>query len=388
MKRNIAISYYLTFAKNTWFWLGIWVFYYLTFTDYSGIGLIETVLIVTITLFEIPTGAIADLFGKKKTLILAFLFETAGAFLMAYTQNFQGLLISVFVMCVGGTLFSGTLDALVYDSLKEKGEEVKYDKINSNIYSLSLLSPALCSIAGGFLYSINFRLPFILSAVGYLTGLIATFWLIEPKIDTEKFSFKNYISQTKKGFGQLFKNSSITIQTILLISIGFAVVISAEMTDSFLGVEFGFNDKQLGILWSVIFLLSAFASQLTPKIKRLFGSNKAIILIGFLMAISFLISPYIGIFVGGLSLIIRASLQAVHGNLSTVLVNRNTDSAYRATTLSTFNMIKNVPYVLLAYLIGNVSNVFSAKTTSFYMGIFLLLVLPIQGIILYRKRKR
>ena len=48
--KNIAISYILTFCKNSWFWLGIWVFYYLRFTNYAGIGIIETLLIVTITL--------------------------------------------------------------------------------------------------------------------------------------------------------------------------------------------------------------------------------------------------------------------------------------------------------------------------------------------------
>jgi len=71
-KRNVLLSYLLAFSKTTWFWLGIWIFYYLRFTDYAGIGLIETVLIVTVTLAEIPTGAIADLIGKKKTLILPF----------------------------------------------------------------------------------------------------------------------------------------------------------------------------------------------------------------------------------------------------------------------------------------------------------------------------
>jgi len=67
MKNNILIAYILAFAKNTWFWLGIWIFYYLRFTNYAGIGLIETVLTVTTTLSEIPTGAVADLLGKKKT---------------------------------------------------------------------------------------------------------------------------------------------------------------------------------------------------------------------------------------------------------------------------------------------------------------------------------
>lgn len=45
--RNIYLSYLLAFCKNSWFWLGIWVFYYLRFTNYAGIGLIETIMIGT-----------------------------------------------------------------------------------------------------------------------------------------------------------------------------------------------------------------------------------------------------------------------------------------------------------------------------------------------------
>lgn len=100
-RRNVLLSYFLAFSKTTWFWLGVWVFYYLRFTNYAGIGILETILIVTITLAEIPTGAVADLFGKKRTLILAFFLEAIGALMMAAAPNFQVLALSVFVLCVG-----------------------------------------------------------------------------------------------------------------------------------------------------------------------------------------------------------------------------------------------------------------------------------------------
>jgi len=63
--RNITIAYTLSFLWKCWFWLGIWVFYYLRFTDYAGIGFLEAVMITTATIGEIPTGAIADILGKK-----------------------------------------------------------------------------------------------------------------------------------------------------------------------------------------------------------------------------------------------------------------------------------------------------------------------------------
>jgi MFS family permease len=387
LKRNIFLSYILAFSKNTWFWFGIWIFYYLRFTNYAGIGIIETVLIVTITLAEIPTGAVADLFGKKKTLILAFFLEAIGAFLMAMAPNFQILALSVFVMCVGGAFYSGTIDALVFDTLKESGDEGSYDKKISNINTLSLIAPATCGALGGFMYRIDPSLPFFANGVGYLVGLVAAFFLIEPHIDTIKFSFKNFLAQTGQGLKELFKSHEIKKQTILLLSIGFFVVIASEMIDSFLGVEFGFDEIQLGLLWALIFIISAFASQLTPWLKRMFRGNGAIIFVGIVMAITFLVSPILGLFLGGISLALRSSLQGLFGNLASITINQKTESKFRATTLSTFNMIKNAPYVFTAFFIGSISDRFSAKTTALYLGILLIVFILLQVLPSGRKSK-
>lgn len=158
MTRNIYLAYFLAAMKNSWFWLGIWVLYYLKFTNYAGIGIIETIMIGTTTLAEIPTGAVADLLGKKKTLILSFLLEAIGGFIMALALNFNQLAFSVFVLCVGGALYSGTFDALVYDSLKQVKKESNYDKILANISTITLITITLASIIGGFLYSFNSRI--------------------------------------------------------------------------------------------------------------------------------------------------------------------------------------------------------------------------------------
>ncbi len=378
---NIRIAYVLAFAKNTWFWLGIWIFYYLRFTNYSGIGLIETTLVITLTLAEIPTGAIADLLGKKKTLIAAFLFEAIGAFMMATAPSFLVLLSSVFVMCIGGALYSGTIDALVFDSLKQDGKEDSYIKKIANINTLSLIAPAMCGVLGGFMYKIDPTLPFFANGVGYTVGLIAAFFLIEPRVDSIKFSISSFINQTKQGIKQLFSIGEVKNKTILLLSIGFVVVIGSEMLNSFLGVEFGFKETELGVLWSVIYLTSAVSSQATPILTKYFKNNFSILFVGIVIALTLLVSPFLGLAIGGLSLIVRTSFEGIFGNLSSSVINAHTESKYRATTISTFNMIKNVPYVLAAYFIGSISDQISAKNTAFILGVALLIYMSYQCLV-------
>lgn len=95
MKRNISLVYILTALNYSWFWIAIWVLFYLRFIDYAGIGILESVMITTSFLGEIPTGAIGDLLGKKKTLILAFLLSALGNLTMGLSPSFGILLIMI-----------------------------------------------------------------------------------------------------------------------------------------------------------------------------------------------------------------------------------------------------------------------------------------------------
>jgi MFS family permease len=374
-ERNIRLAYALCILRNTWFWLWVWVFYYLLYTNYAGIGLIETGLFLTITLLEIPTGAIADLLGKKPTLILSFLMHTIGAFITAFAPNYPTLLFSILILGIGGSLFSGTFEALIYDSLKQEKQEEKYHKIIANMTTLRLVTPAVCGLIGGFLYAISPNLPFIANAITYGIGFVLSFFLIEPLIDTEKFSLKSFIKQTKEGIRELTKTTTIREQTFLLLSIAVIVVIGDEMLNSFLGVEFGFTATQLGILWAIIYVFSGIASQFSSNISHTFKGNKGAILIGCVYAITLVISPVVGLVFGALSLLVRTSVQAIFMNISSVIINNNTESRYRATTLSTFNMFTNIPYMLTAYGVGVLADMYSAKIVGFGLGVVIVILL-------------
>src|SRR3989338_3417016 len=371
MDRNIKIAYVLTVLKNSWFWLGIWVFYYLLFTNYAGIGIVETGLIVGMTLGEIPTGAIGDLLGKKKTLMIAFVLMATGLLGVGLTNNFLFLAAWVFIAGIGNSFYSGTFEALVYDSLKEIKKEKNYARVIANVGSLQLIAPAVAGFLGAYLYYLSPRLPFLLHGLFYLIGFLFCLFLLEPQIDSEKFSWQSFFIQMKYGFKELTKTVDIRNQTLLLVSIGGIVVIADEMLNAFLGVEFGFNEQLAGIFWSSIYIISSLSSQMTPRFLKYFAENKSLIIVGGLLAISFMVSPYLGLLLGGISLLARSSLQAIFINLASVFINKNTESKFRATTLSTFNMLKNIPYVLFAFFIGSLADKYSARWIAFWLGIIL-----------------
>lgn len=377
MKRNIGIVYLLSFLQNSYFWLGSWVFFYLQFTNYAGIGLAETGLIVAMVLGEIPAGAFADIYGRKKSLIVAFFLLTLGGFIMTFTPNYLWLVIGVILTGFGVSFYSGSLEALAYDTLKEHKKEDTYNKVIANINSVSLVSIALCSAIGGFLHLIDPKIPFFLNALFFFIGFISAFFLREPKIDTQDFSLKRFVSQTRSGLHQLFRTRLIKHLSMVLLGIGAIIVIMDEMLNDFLSVEFGFNAAELGLLWSVIALISAFLSRWISNAPFYKANIQGAYAVGLIIVLSLLLSPVAGMLIGGLLLLIRFTMQTVFENVASEAINHSTESSYRATTLSTFNLLQSIPYVFTAFFLGSLADTYSAITLAFILGIFLLAYLAI-----------
>lgn len=228
-------------------------------------------------------------------------------------------------------------------------------------------------------------MPFLGHTPSCVFGFIASFLLIEPSVDTIKFSFKNYLIQTKQGFNQLFQKEGRNYVIKLLLLGGFIVILD-EMMEAFLLIEFGFKAQWLGIFYSAVFLFSAFSSQFTPWLKSKFTSSFLLTLTGLIIATSLIISPAAGLIIGGLTVSMRYILAPIFNNLALSQINDTTLSQYRATTISTFNMLKNLPYVLSAFFIGRLMDIISARMFAMYFGLVLILVLVIQHFALYKKK--
>jgi MFS family permease len=385
MQRNILLSYLLSTLRYSWFWLGIWMLYYLRFTNYAGVGLIETMMIVTTVGLEIPTGAIADLLGKKITLVIGFVLIALGNVYMGLTPDFNGLLISVFVMVSGYTLISGTLEALTYDTLLELKQKERFDQVLANQKTFQLVGTTTCSIIGGFMYLIFPGLPFLAVAAAGILGAIVCLFLKEPHIDTEKFSFSNYVKQTKAGFQELFGNRTIIALTLFLLTLTFLYVPLHEGLEDMILVEYGFSAQQLGIILAVLNLVLAIISQLVPRFKKHFNSLNIVFAVGVLCSFTLIVNPLTVWFLAPLLSIARMSFVVISDIITSDTLNAKLSSQNRATSLSTFEMIKKLPYVLFALPMGMLADNTSARFIGLAMGIVFLLFCLLSLVTTYPK---
>ena len=77
----------------------------------------------------------------------------------------------------------------------------------------------------------------------------------------------------------------------------------------------------------------------------------------------------------GVLLMVRVIMEVIYDNASSTVINRNTDSSVRATTLSSLSLLRSLPYAIGGSFIGSaVQMVGGAKNFSMWFGLTLMAV--------------
>jgi hypothetical protein len=84
------------------------------------------------------------------------------------------------------------------------------------------------------------------------------------------------------------------------------------------------------------------------------------------------VSPIVTLYIGGITLLVRAIISPIVDIQLSTILNGMTISKYRATTLSTFSMIKGIPYALLIYAFGALADFYPITNIAVWLGVVLL----------------
>jgi MFS family permease len=102
---------------------------------------------------EVPSGALADRFGRRRSLIASSLFQALGYVLWIVLPGFAAFAAGFVLWGIGGALASGAFEALLYDGLAEVGAEEHYARVNAPVNAIGLLSQIPSAVAATFLFT-------------------------------------------------------------------------------------------------------------------------------------------------------------------------------------------------------------------------------------------
>src|SRR5438309_329980 len=119
-------TYYLVYSLYSLSWSFIGPMYAL-FLLSRGLDLFEMSVVPAIYwivsfLFEVPTGAFADLAGRKTSFLMSCVIRMIAFGLYAYADTFAAFAVAEFIDALGSTLASGALDAWAVDGMRGEGD--------------------------------------------------------------------------------------------------------------------------------------------------------------------------------------------------------------------------------------------------------------------------
>ena len=204
IKKNIGLEYAHIFLKNINVTHGIWVIYLIS-KGFSmiHIGLFESLFHISSIMFEVPTGIVADLYGRKLSRIISLLIALLYFSILLFSDNLYMICLAFILLGLSYTFESGSGEALVYDSLKEMDKEEDFKKVNGRREVLYQLGSMIGLIVGGYFAMTSYNINFIFMFAVYAVVLIVTSLMKEVKHEiSESVSvtqrFKNHFIDSTK----------------------------------------------------------------------------------------------------------------------------------------------------------------------------------------------
>ena len=134
------------------------------------IGVLESIFHIASSCFEIPSGVVADVFGRKRTLALSKLVSVLSCLAMILSDNFGTVAFAIAFSAISYNLESGTIEALAYDSLKSVKQEEKYNRYASTEMMLYRITSSTATLCAGFALWLGYKKAY---AIDIFFGMIA-----------------------------------------------------------------------------------------------------------------------------------------------------------------------------------------------------------------------
>jgi MFS family permease len=345
---------------------------YTVFFSISGLSAFQISLLLTFWCFsaailEIPSGAFADYWSRKKMMVIAPFFKSlCFVFWFFANGNIYILGLGFLFWALGSSFMSGTKEALLYDNLVYFDKKNEYAKIIGKTEFYKQIAQVIAMLSGAFMAAYNLKFAIIFSIIPLVASSIFSYFLHQaPKIkSTNEIKYLGYI---KIAFKEI--RSSKILLILFVCSLVFGIFGNLDEFDQLYYQFVGLPIWMFGIagaIWSGINATGAFFAHKFEKKHFIYftipiisgillfitGYFPAIWMIGAIMASYLLISP--------LHILIDTKIQ------------HNISSGSRATITSAAKFLLEIIGGFSFLIFGVLAEKFSIPTIYWISGLCLL----------------
>lgn len=349
---------------------------------FQGLGLtmkdifqLQSIFSFLILVFEIPSGYLSDLVGRKYTLVIGSLMHGIGYTIFPFADGFWTLVIAEIFLAIGASLFSGTDISLLYDSI-DKDDKTKKNSGTKLVGELlfykqsgEAIAAIICSIV---LIFYTLKAPVYLQSIAAWVPLLICLGLKEPL--RKKMSKTKHKQNFIYIYNTLFKDSKI----LKAIGINMAMYGVATLLAVWLFQNYWTNLKidllYFGLIWAALNFTVGIIGKFAHKIEATLGSTNTIILIGLLPIIGYLGMGLSKTFVG---IIFCFCFQVSRGLNQVILkdaLNKRIGGDLRATSNSIISLIVRLIFIIIGPLLGYMIDFHGENSAYYFMGLLYILI--------------
>ena len=385
MKNNIIKMYFL--KAILWFMVSMPIIVIFFTNEHnlsiSQVMILQAIYSITIAFFEIPSGYIADILGRKKSIIFGTVFSFIGFIFFSFFSGFVFFAIAQIFVGLGGSLISGSDVALIYDTLIEINQTESYTKIEGKNYAIGNFSEAAAGILGGILAVTSLYLPIYVQTFIIFFSIPVAFSLIEPNVNKDK-KIKKSILDIKNVFVEtLMINSRLKWLIILSSFVGVATLSIAWFIQPYFQL-IGVHLSLFGLLWASLNFLAGISSYNAYRFINYYKTKYFYFIISTLLFSCILFMGFTFSYFGIFFVIV---IYIIRGILTPFLrdeINKIIESKRRATILSIRSFVIRISFAISAPLIAYFGEIYSFSFSFYILAIFVGFFLFVSSYKIYK----
>lgn len=364
-----------------------WIIQFQETLQLSQVGIIFSVIALSTFLFEVPTGAIADIFGRKSSVVIGLILSGITLFLVTFTKEFYLILSLFFLLGLFSTLISGADISWVADNLKYNRKSKLLQTFFVKRASLLNLAFVFAGFIGGVLVK-YFGLNIIWPISGFsmiLSGIMLLF--VKEHKHKNKNNYENLFGVFRQTFTSMkfsWNHQKILSFSIISLLTGFLLSFAGDLIWKPYLLDFEIPLSYFGYLFSIATGLGVIAPFVGLQMVKRIGKDKLFFALVLILEAFFLVFAIFALnwLVLAIIMILFVFCFDVFEPIKDNHFQRYLPSDKRATISSLFSMLFSIGIIIGGPLAGLTADHFGFKIT---LSIGILFIIPM--ILLFVREK-
>jgi len=332
--------------------------------DFKTFAFYQSFVMIAAACLEVPTGAFADVYGRKKTFIVAQVIYFLALTVLVVFPGILSLVAASVLLPVAISLGSGNFEAIIYESFAKNDSLPDYKALMERSYAISLVIGILAALCGGYLAKKSIIFPVLLDCMSiFVVTLCCLFFLHDTHVNRDGSVGSHFKESHQRIIQTILLVAKSPSMLSLIISMGsiFAVVRGIFVSYQPLLLAVGLSYESLGTIFAAFGVISAIFAYGAPKFSAKSGNvspKKMTVGLALLLvasAVLFQVSDFFAVFAAiGLHQVVRGIfLPYFRFHINT---NVGTDFTSRATLLSVVSLASSGICALAVFLVGMIES--------------------------------